>query len=79
LVILNGAEPHGGSYFNTFILHGLVKPEYLNWVNTIYKSAYGLNDEKEIEILEGMPILINKITEYRSNRQILNKELIVKT
>lgn len=76
---LRGAEPHGGSLNHTFVMHGMIKPEYINWVNTIFKSAWSLNEEKEIEIKENVPILIYKITEYRSNKQILNKELVIKT
>jgi hypothetical protein len=77
---LRGAEPHGGwGKNNTFVLHGMINPEYINWVNTIFKSAWSLNEEKEIEVRENVPILIYKITEYRSNKQILNKELVIKT
>ena len=62
----DGADPHWGTYNDWFILHGLIKPEYINWINTISKSAYSLNYEKEIEINEKSPILINKISQYKS-------------
>ena len=63
---ITGADPHWGTHNGWFILHGLIKPEYINWVNTITKSVYSLNYEKEIEINEKSPILINKISQYKS-------------
>jgi hypothetical protein len=76
---LKFAESHWGSLNNIFILHGMIKLDYINWQQTIFKSAWYCNNEKEIEVEENVPILINKITEYRSNKQILNKELVVRT
>lgn len=63
---ISGAEPHWGSSNDIYILCGLIKPEFINWVNTINKSAYSLNYEKEIEIKEKSPILINKIMVYKN-------------
>jgi hypothetical protein len=74
----SGAEPHGGSGRNCYVLYGLVKPEYINWESTIYKSAWHLSDEKEIEIESEIPVMIYKITKYNSKSIIeLKKPLIV--
>lgn len=73
------AESHCGSYCeNTYLLHGKVKPEYVNWVGTLYKSAYNLKQEREIELKEGTEILIYKITLYTNDKEIpLKNEIVV--
>jgi hypothetical protein len=74
----SAAEPHGGSYDNTFVLHGKVKPEYVNWSNTIHKSAWNLKEEKEVELNEDAEVLIYKITEYKGDKELpLKKEIVV--
>jgi hypothetical protein len=75
-----GAEPHGGGGGQTLVLCAYVKPEYINWVSTIYKSAWNLNTEKEIELENDVDVLIYNIDEYRTGKSIkLEKKLIVKT
>lgn len=75
----SGAEPHNGGVDNCFVLYGLVKPEYINWESTIYKSAYELNEEREIELNNNVPVLIYKITEYRSKIEVkMRTQLVVK-
>jgi len=71
------AEPHGGSYNNTYILHGKVKPEYVNWVGTLYKSAYNLKNEREIELKEDAEVLIHKITNLKNKKIPIKNEIIV--
>jgi hypothetical protein len=75
----SGAEPHNGGVDNCFVLYGLVKPEYINWESTIYKSAYELNEEREIELNHDVPVLIYKIKEYRSKIEVkMRTPLVVK-
>lgn len=48
----------------TFI--GYVDPRYVNWANTIFKQAYDLREECEIEVTKGAPIEIDSI-EIKAN------------
>jgi hypothetical protein len=74
------AEAHWGSgHQETYTLHGLIKPEYINWPNTIFKSAYSLNHEQEIETLNNVPILIVDILTSQEESMNLKKQLVVKT
>jgi hypothetical protein len=74
-----GAEPHSGSREDCYILYGKVKPEDINWNATVYKSAWNLNYEKEIEVEHSAPVLIYKIVKYGSDEGItLKKPLVVK-
>lgn len=61
----DGAEPHGGGMGKTLILYGKVKPEYVNWESTIFKSAWNLNEEKEVELNGYDNVLIYAISDYR--------------
>jgi len=73
-----GAEPHSGSREDCYVLYGKIKPENINWDATVYKSAWNLNYEKEVEVEGGSPILIYKITKYGSDEGItLKKPLVV--
>jgi hypothetical protein len=73
-----GAEPHSGSREDCYVLYGKVRPEDINWNGTVYKSAWNLNYEKEVEVETGVPVLIYKITKYGSDEGItLNKPLVV--
>lgn len=56
-----GAEPHGSIGGETYILCAKVKPEYVNWTNTIYKNAYRLKDEMEIELQKDTKVLLYDI------------------
>jgi hypothetical protein len=47
---LDGAQPYGGYGGETLILYGKIKPEYVNWQSTIYKNAWDLSYEREVEI-----------------------------
>jgi hypothetical protein len=69
----SAAEPHWGNGGGIdLVLHGLVKPENVNWVQTLYKNAYHLKEEREIEIIPGKEILLYDVTTY-SNYSSKNK------
>lgn len=76
-----GAVPHSGGYGNTFILYGKIRPEFVEWETTIYKNAWEyMNDEKEIEVKQGISVLIYKIRPYRQGGELnLNPPIIVPT
>jgi len=67
---INSAEPHSSSYYNTWILHAKVKPEDIDYVNTIYKSVYSLRDEREIELNGDAEVLVYAISKYGNNKKI---------
>jgi hypothetical protein len=74
------AEAHNGSgEGDTWILEAKVRPECVNYVNTIYKSAYSLREECEIELLEDSEILITNIEHMSVNYSIpLENPILVK-
>lgn len=43
------SAPSSGSYF---VLHGRIRPEDVDWEETIYKSMYHLKEEREIKTLD---------------------------
>lgn len=61
-----------------FVIHAYVKPEYINWPLTIFKSAWDKNNEKEIEVKENVEVLIYKVTDESGVVIPLKKELVVK-
>lgn len=75
----DGAEPHsGGVSDKTFTIYGKVKPEYVDWESTIYKSAYDLKDEKEVEVKYDAEVLIYGIGKYGTSKFIeLDPPIIV--
>jgi len=81
----DSAIPHGAGAGKTVILSAYVKPEYINWKQTIFKSAWDLNDEKEVELLYDKDIMIWGISienkDYRKKNYELKlpKPFIVKT
>ena len=57
----DGAIPYGSiKYGKEYILHGLVNPKDINWVETIKKNTYYLREEREIEVNSNSNILIYK-------------------
>lgn len=77
---MDGAIAHCGGGGETYVLCAYIKPEYINWVNTIYKSVYALRDEKEIEVYENKDILIHSIIEKKTDKMVkLKKDYIIKT
>jgi len=61
----DAAEPHWGMNGGiNLVLHGSVKPENINWIQTVYKNVYGLKDESEIEVIKGKEILLYDVTTY---------------
>lgn len=61
-----------------FILHGKVKPEDINYEETVFKSVYDLKDEEEVVIKSGEYVLIYKITDYKSGKEVnLEKPIVV--
>ena len=76
----DGAITHNGyGSGKTFVLCALVKPEYINWVQTVYKSGYSLRDEKEIELIPNSDILIHRIYDDNEINLTLPKKFIIKT
>ena len=75
----DGAQPHGGGAGATYVLHGFVSPEHINWTDTIYKSAWYLNEEKEIELNEKSDVLIYKVTDQYENEIKFKKAMIIST
>ena len=76
----DGAIPHGGGIGKTMILTALIKPEYINWEHTIYKSAWDLREEKEVEVNEDVDIKIIAIEYANGDGELkLPKNFIVKT
>jgi hypothetical protein len=73
----SGAYPHGGGLGDTYILYGKVKPENVNWARTIYKSAWELREEKEIEINKKGEVLIYAIGEWENKMRVTNIKPIV--
>lgn len=62
-----------------YILHGLVRPDDINWQNTIYKSAYHLKNECEIELEESGAVLIYRVTHKQTDKSLpLKKPILVK-
>jgi hypothetical protein len=70
-----GAIAHGGFQGNTYIISGWVRPENINWVETIYKNAWSLRDEMEIEVgqcnilIDG--VYLKKSIKYGKTQKIL--------
>lgn len=75
----DGAEAHWGGRGEVFILHGLVNPDYINWTKTIFKSAYPLNHEKEVELEPKKEILIYKVTDAFGKGIDFKKAMLVGT
>lgn len=74
----SGAYPFGGgNKGDTYILHGKVKPENVNWIQTIFKSAWELRHEKEIEIKKRAEILIYGISKWGDDDKFTNIKPIV--
>lgn len=70
---LGSAEPHSsGNYSNSYILHAKVKPEDINYPNTIYKAVYNLRDEQEVELNEDAKVLVYAISNYHDTKKIKN-------
>ena len=66
----DGAEPHGDSWGpDTFVLHAKARPEDVNWVNTIYKNGSNLNEEREIEMKDGVPVMIVDISKGKFKKE----------
>jgi hypothetical protein len=64
----DAAAPHCGSGGGIdLILHGRVKPEYVDWVSTVYKNIYAFKEESEIEVIPGKEILLYDVTTYVAN------------
>lgn len=75
----DGAYPHcGGSCSDSVVIKGQVKPNHISWTDTIYKSGYHLRDEREVEVLEGVPIKITGLL-YRGKNIPLDSPIFVKT
>jgi len=74
------AEAHNSSGDgDTWILEAKVRPECVNYENTIHKTAYSLRDECEIELLEDSKILITDIQHMSVNYSIpLKNPILVK-
>lgn len=45
----DAAEAHWGVDGKPFVLHGMLRPQDVDWKQTVYKNAYSLRDECEIE------------------------------
>jgi hypothetical protein len=55
------AEAHSSGAGDQYRITAWIKPEYIDWVMTIYKSAYDLKIEDEIQVNEGVDILVTSI------------------
>lgn len=73
----HGAVAHNAKGGEEYIIHAYVKPEYINWGQTIYKSVYILRDEEEIELLHKAEVLVYKITDMDDRKLPLNNYLII--
>ena len=58
----NVAEAHnGGMGGEDWLLTAKVRPECVNYPNTIYKTIYSLREECEIELIDNSPILLTTL------------------
>jgi hypothetical protein len=70
----DGAVPHGGwkgVQHLTYYFHGKVRPEDILWPWTIYKNGYGMKYEKEIELREEVPILVEEVSTVVSGKKVV--------
>lgn len=66
----SGAVAHWGETSGDsklFVLHGRVKPESVNWSNTILKNVYDLKEEEEIELSETCAVKLVGMTTTNEN------------
>lgn len=73
------ATVYDGNGGETYILHGLVKPENIQWEQTVFKSAWDKSYEKEVELEEGSEVLIYKITTIDNKVLPLKTSILVNT
>ena len=69
----SGAYPHSADAVNIsrpYIIHAKICPEDINWEQTIYKNAWYLRAEMEIEVDPNSPILIKSVTTYKDGKTI---------
>lgn len=74
----DGAQPYwnkGGG--KLFVLHGKVKPEDIDYEETVFKSVYDLKDEEEVVVKSGEDILIYKLSDGHSDGEVELKKPIV--
>lgn len=78
------AYPHGASAVRNdegYIIHAKIRPEDISWEQTIFKNAWYLREEQEIETDIKSPILIKSVTAISKGKKIkLNdKEYMART
>lgn len=66
----DGAVPHSGGAGTTYIIHGKVRFQDINWGNTFYKSIYNLREEKEIEVSPSAIIKIEDVKVSTGNGEV---------
>lgn len=58
---LDKAEAYSSKYDREFILEGWVYTNGINWDETIYKTIYGLKEEREVQLFNNTPIELTKV------------------
>lgn len=73
---IEGAEAHWGQEVNglELIIHAKVKPENVDWGETLYKNSYYLNYEMEINIKNKSNVLVYMLSKPGSDN-ILDKKI----
>ncbi len=67
-------EAYLGETGDTFTVCALVRPEDINWKNTIIKTAYGLSYEKEIETKENVWVQVYAIEQWKEHGGVRTPE-----
>lgn len=71
----NAADAHWGSGGTEITLHGQVRPEDIEWEETLRKNVYDLKDEKELEIGQNAAIkLVGMAVETADRNKNIYKE-----
>lgn len=76
---VTSAKAYAGSGNGTLLkLAGLVNPEYINWPQTIFKSAWHYRNENEVELIRDKEILIYSITTSNNKNIKMDKSYLIK-
>jgi len=75
-----GAVAHwGDKEGEVLVLHAYVSPENIDWAKTIYKSAWHLNEEQEIQLKSDTEVLVYRITNEDDKGVTLKKAILIST
>lgn len=67
----------GESGGHELILHAMVRPEDVDWTETLFKSAYGLREEREIRVKNGGSVMVVGVEDPKAGKIVELEEPIV--